>query len=95
MSIKIKETAELLRAANKITLFLISRLKDGAGFDDAIALYSKLTSDEEFKSMIFEAYDGIKDIPAELRDLDYTEVTALLLEQVKFIPIILDEIKKP
>lgn len=95
MTVGIKETTELLVAVNKITLFLIKRLKDGAGLDDAMAIYAKLTTDEEFKKVVFDAYDGVKAIPSEIKDLDYREVVQLLLAQINFIPLIIDEIKKP
>jgi hypothetical protein len=89
----IKETSELLEAVNHITIFLIRRLKDGADFKDAIAIYKKLAHDEEFKNMIEVAYNNSRVIPAEIKDLDYQEVIQLLSLQFKYIPEIIDAMK--
>lgn len=91
----VKETKEMVSAINRISLFLISRLKDGASFDDVMALYSKMTTDQEFRSLIYDAYDKAHKIPAELKDLDAIEAIDLISLQIDFIPLILDALRKP
>lgn len=91
----VKETMDVLVAVNQLTVFLIERLKDGIAMDDLMAMYAKLTMDERFKSLLAEAYEGIKLVPAEVKDLDYQEVIQLISAQVNYLPLIIDEIKKP
>ena len=45
----IKELKEALVGVNELAIFIAMRLKDGIGLDDAMAIWSKLSSDEEFK----------------------------------------------
>ena len=72
-----KETEEMIKAMFAVTAVLIERFKDGAGLDDVLAIYEKLTKDEAFLAVITEAYDGYKSIPAEIKDLDIAEGFAL------------------
>ena len=83
----IKETKEAIAGVNMLAIFLIKRLKDGAGIDDAFALFSKLTTDKEFKSVLGEAYDGISKVPAEMKDID-------LMEGLEIAKIMLDTVPK-
>lgn len=75
-----KETKEALKALISIVSFLAERLKDGIGFDDAVALYSKIASDDVFMKKIKEGYDGIDKVSEELKHLDIQAITDLGLE---------------
>lgn len=88
-----KETKEAMRALVAILAFLAERLKDGIGFDDAIALISKLTSDDIFIRKLKEGYDGIDKIGDELKNLDASKITALGLEIVPDIVDLLIKLK--
>ena len=85
----IKETKEAILALVVLGKFVADRLKDGAGFDDALALGQKL-SDQEFKAKVLAGVDGIDKIPAEVKDISLVEV----FELAKLIPDILVEIQK-
>ena len=91
----VNETMELLKAVNEIAMFFVKRLKDGVGVDDAMAFYEVISKDAEFKEMLFKAYENAKEIPAEVKDLDYQEVIALILEQLKYIPKFIQTVKEP
>jgi hypothetical protein len=75
-----KETKEALQALITIVGFLAERLKDGAGIDDLVAVFSKLTSDDVFKKKIKEGYEGLDKVAEELKKLDATAITALGFE---------------
>ena len=86
-----KETKEAIRALIVIVGFLAERLKDGFGIDDVVAAYSKMTSDDVFKTKVLE---GIKDwdkIQEELKSLDTTTITMLGIE---LAPDFIDLLKK-
>lgn len=73
----IKETKEALVALVTLFDFLAERLKDGAGIDDLIATYSKLTSDTVFIKKLKDGYEGKEKIHEELKKLDIDGVTEL------------------
>ena len=75
-----KETKEALQALIAIVGFLAERLKDGAGVDDLVAVFSKLTSDDVFKKKMKEGYEGLDKVGEELKKLDVQAVTALGFE---------------
>jgi hypothetical protein len=81
----IKETKEALEAFNEIGLFVASQIKDGVGVEDALALYSKIVSDEAFKSIIVNAYDRYDQIPAEIKDIDMGEGLELAKVQMDYV----------
>lgn len=52
--------------------------KDGLDLSDAVALGSKLVSDEKFREALFEGVKGIDQVPAELKDIAASEALELL-----------------
>ena len=90
----IKELKEVVVAANEISLFIISRLKDGVGIDDAMAAYQKLTQDAEFKKMIADAHDGLSTVGGEVKDLDLSEGLELIILQAGYVPKFVEALKK-
>lgn len=93
-SLGVKELKEALVAVNELAIFLAERMKDGAGVDDAMALYSKLASDEAFKAKMMAAYDGIAMVPAEIKDITLPEGIELAMLQVQYVPGLLAALKK-
>ena len=52
--------------------------KDGLDLSDAVALGSKLVSDEKFRDAVVEGVKGIDQVPAELKDIAASEALELL-----------------
>lgn len=92
--IGIKETKEALVGANELGLFLVKRLKDGVGFDDFTAVFEALKNDSEFKMKLEAAYNGINQVPAEIKDIDLTEAVTLVMTQVEYVPKFVEALKK-
>lgn len=90
----VKETCELIKGANEISIFLCEKLKDGAQFSDATDFYSKVTKDEEFKKAVTEAYDGYQKIPTEMKDIDAGEGLELAQVQLQYVPRYVEALKK-
>ena len=94
LSLGIKELKEALVGVNELAIFIAMRLKDGIGLDDAMAIWSKLSSDEEFKQKMVAAYDGISQVPAEIKDLDLAEGIELAVLQAQMLPALIAAMKK-
>ncbi len=90
----IKETKEALIAINAIAIFIISRMKDGVGLDDAMAIWDKMSGENELKDKVITAFENWQQIPGELDDLDLDEAIELGKLQMDFIPSILVALKK-
>ncbi len=82
----IKDSKELIAGANEIALFVIGRAKDGLDLSDGIAFYEALMTDVNFKNKIVAAYEGISNIPAEVKDLSVGEVVELAALQLSYVP---------
>ena len=52
--------------------------KDGLDLSDAVALGSKLVSDEKFREALVEGVKGLDQVPAELKDIAASEALELL-----------------
>lgn len=89
----IEETKQAMRGILALAEFLIERLDDGLGFDDAVAAYSKFTSDDVFKTKLKEAWEGRKLISKELGEIDQTEVIELGMTLAPEIIAILQKLK--
>jgi hypothetical protein len=90
----IKDTKEALIAIVTIFEFFAERLKDGAGIDDVVAIYSKLVADDVFVKKVKDGYSGLKNISKELKDIKTEEITALGYEIAPQIVSLLLKLKK-
>lgn len=91
---QIKETQEAIDGVMEVSLFLIKRMKDGIGVDDVSALWDKLQDDHEFKEVIKKGYEGVSNVPAELKDIDLVEGTQLGIQMIGYVPRIIMSLKK-
>lgn len=90
----IKETQEALVGINEVAILLASRLKDGVGVDDFAAVWEKLNNDAEFKAKLEAAYQGVSQVPSEIKDLDVGEIVSLVMAQAGYVPKLVEALKK-
>jgi hypothetical protein len=90
----IKESKEALIAVNALAVFLVEQFKDGVQFSDFMELYAKVMSDDLFKQKMMDAYVGVSQIPAEMKDLDVQEIIELTSLQLSYVPKIIESLKK-
>ena len=90
----IKETKELIAGIFAVAALLTERLKDGAQFEDAIAFYTAMATDEAFKAKVIAAYDNAKAIPEEMKDLSMEEGFELAMFILPEVLKIIKSIKK-
>ena len=82
----IKEILEILDAVDSLTVDAIVALKDGLSFDDIGVVTGNLTK-------IKDAVDGVTEVGAELKDLDFSEVKVLVNRALDMVENILAAIK--
>ena len=88
-----KETKELLVGVNELSLFLVSRLKDGVDVSDAAAVIEKLASDPAFVDVLKSAVEGVKAVGAEVGDLSVAEGMELAVLQLSYVPKWVEAVK--
>jgi hypothetical protein len=74
----VKETKQVLVALVLLGKTIALAAKDGLDLGDAVALGSKLVSDEKFREALVEGVKGIDQVPAELKDIAASEALELL-----------------
>jgi hypothetical protein len=89
----IKELKEALIGANEVSLELAKQFKDGVQFSDFTAFYAKLTNDAAFKAKVQAAYEGYKQIPNEVKDIDAGEGLELAGVQIEYVPKFIEVFK--
>jgi ketosteroid isomerase-like protein len=89
-----KDTKEAMQAILALADFLIERLGDGAGVDDLVAVWSKLTSDDVFMKKIKSGWEGKENISKELTGITTAEITTLGYDLAPDIIAILLKLKK-
>ena len=74
----IEETKEALVALIELGLEIVSLSKDGLDFTDAVALGSKIVSDEKFRDKLVRGVKGADKVLGELKDIEPAEAVELL-----------------
>lgn len=69
----IKETQELALGAIALGFHITKLLKDGFQAQDLGSFLDKLKNDEAFAKKIQDAYEGVAQVPSEIKDLNLTE----------------------
>lgn len=89
----IEDVKNLMKAVKVLTLYIIDRSRDGVGVDDLLNLFIKLQTDAEFLHTLTQAFVGIKNIGAEVKDLQLQEVIELASLMISYVPVISDSFK--
>jgi len=90
----IQDVKEVLIASNELTLVVIKHVKDGVAVSDIPAIVSELMTSDSFKLALVDAVKGVTNVPAEIKDIDFTEGMELGKVQLGYVPKILDALKK-
>lgn len=88
----IKNTKEVVVAANELAVEMIKLLKDGAQVADAIQLVTDLMG--PLKDKVMAAASDISSVGDEIKDLDAMEVVELVNVQVSYVPAFVAALKK-
>lgn len=94
VKVGIKETKELLDGLNSIAEEIISVAKDGIQIQDAIQIVEDLITKPEFKAKLVAAVQNVKDIPAEIKDIDLSEGVELVQFEYNGVQRIIEALKK-
>lgn len=82
----INETKEVLIGANEVAILMIKLLKDGVQLGDFEQIYMNMMQNSEFRAKVLTAYEGVSQVPAEIKDLDLSEGVELVLVQASYVP---------
>lgn len=74
----IEETKEALVALIELGLEVVALSKDGIDLSDAVALGSKIVSDEKFRDKLVKGVKGSDKVLGELKDIEAAEAVELL-----------------
>lgn len=74
----IQQTKQALVALVKAGKAFADLAKDGLDLSDAVALGTKLVSDEKFRNILIEGVKGAGEIPEEIKDIAASEAIELL-----------------
>jgi len=87
----IKNTKEILVAANEIGLVVAQALKDGAQMSDVMVVVGKIMGDLQGK--VGAAISGASEVPAEIKDISVNEVVELVALQLEYVPKFVNVLK--
>jgi hypothetical protein len=90
----IEETKEVLVASNELGLVIAKHVKDGAQVTDIAAIAMELFGSDAFKAALVKAIENVKQVPAEVKDIDIGEGLELAKVQLSYVPKFLDVLKK-
>lgn len=88
-----KETKEVLVGVLKLATMLVGEFKDGVQASDAMEIYAKVTS-EPLKSALLDLYNGIDQVPSELKSLSYADAFDLAIAALPELAVLVSAIKK-
>jgi hypothetical protein len=89
-----KETKETLIGILTLARLLAEEFKDGAQVTDVAVVLAKISASEELKTKMLEAYNGIENVPSEVRDLTVYESLDLLATAIPEFVSLVGAIKK-
>lgn len=91
----IKELKEALVGVQELSLVLLKHLKDGVQIgQDSAAIFAELLSNEDLKSKLSVAFEGVKHVPAEVKDLSAQEIVELISLELVYVPKFVEALKK-
>jgi len=90
----IEETKEVLVASNELGLVIAKHVKDGPQATDIAAIAMELFGSDAFKLALVKAIENVKQVPAEVKDIDLEEGLELAKLQLQYIPKFLEALKK-
>ena len=86
----IKETNDVVLALFKVGVVLAKKAHDGLQVSDLAVLLA----DEDVKKSLLEAAVGIEKVPAEVKDMDASEVVQMAVVVLEQLPSLLGALKK-
>lgn len=78
----VREIKKVLSATLELALCCIDVFKDGVQFDDFVTIAERLKEDERY----LNAFKSLKEVPAEVKDLDLNEGVELSTVLLGYIP---------
>lgn len=90
----IKESKEAMIGFIKIAALMASVFKDGIQATDFVQIIAKIESDPILKQQLFDAYNGIDQVPGEISDLSLAEGLSIVPELFEALKELFSAINK-
>ena len=94
MSLGVKETCDVISAANELAIIIIQHVKANPTPAGIPALVIDLVSNEQFKKSLTEAIENISQVPAEIADISLTDTFQIMQTQLSYVPMVLSALAK-
>jgi hypothetical protein len=89
----IEETKEVLIALDELSLVVLKQIKDGLQISDLATIVMTVLASDEIKAVLSRAVAGISQVPAEIKDVDFSEGMLLIKEELAYIPKFISVLK--
>jgi 3-deoxy-D-arabino-heptulosonate 7-phosphate (DAHP) synthase len=86
----IKEMKEMIVGVMEMGLMMAELFKDGVQASDFMEMFMRLKDDPRY----LEAFKGMKEVPAEAKDLDLQEGMELAMMMMMYVPKYVEAMKK-
>ena len=86
----VKEMREMIVGVMEMALMMADLFKDGVDAADFMEMFVRLQADERF----IAAFEGMKEIPAEAKDIDLEEAMELAAVVMPYVPKLVAAMRK-
>lgn len=90
----IEQTKEVLAGLLVLSALLAEKFKDGVQIADFAQIMQAIQDDEVLKAKLIAAYEGVEQVPAEMKDLSLSEAFDLLTAIFPEILDLIDAVRK-
>lgn len=90
----VKETKELLTGVFAVVKVISVELKNGFQISDLIAGFNAIQNDPIKKAQLEVALKDIKEVPAEVKDVNLAEGIELAMHVISEVPSLIEAFKK-
>ena len=94
MSLGVKETCDVISAANELAIIIIRHVKTNPSPAEIPSLVMDLVTNAEFKASLQEAMENISQVPAEIADISLTDTFQIMQTQLSYVPSLLSALAK-
>lgn len=93
MTVGIKETQELIAGISALSVALIGAVKKDGAVKGALELVELFFQDAAFKEAVVGAVENVMAIPAEIKDLDFSEGFELGKDGIELVKSIIGAVQ--
>ena len=89
-----QNTKEVVVALLEFTCEIAKVSKDGIQTSDALVLWASIQNNEDLKAKFIAAFDEIKSVPEEIKNMSWEEKSELAIALLTYLPKLINAFKK-